>query len=527
MYDAAVIGAGISGMATAARLQARGLRTIVFEAHGRVGGCAGYFRKRGFAFDVGATTLVDFQPDGVGGELIESIGMKALDGEALPGYIAWLPDRTITLHRDPALWHAERLAKLGATPAHQKLWRRLDQLADAFWTAARHGVKLPLQTPADMVRAAQALGFENLPLARYLTWTMGDLLRDYGFDHDDALRGLLGMLVEDTVHSTIDHAPLINAALGITIRGAGLTRHRGGMAGFWQRFTAHYRALGGEIRLACPVKRVDGQHGAFTLHTARGTFEARQVISTLPPALTATIGPRPIRDALAPYLRRDAEALGGAVVVFLGVPESEVEGQSFTHHQLLQNYQTPLGDGNNMFVSVSAPDDRESAPAGYRAVMISTHTEVEPWEAVPESAYALHKRAYGDGLIHYARRVYPDLAMNPLVYEIGTPRTYKRFTHRPHGAVGGVKQSLANTNQHAVPYDVGVPGFWLAGDGTWPGLGTVACVLGSRIVAEKIDLTPCPPLRRQRGGNGHDFMTSQQAPLVCVPNSLPEEVDHA
>jgi hypothetical protein len=32
----------------------------------------------------------------------------------------------------------------------------------------------------------------------------------------------------------------------------------------------------------------------------------------------------------------------------------------------------------------------------------------------------------------------------------------------------------------------GVPGFWLAGDTTWPGLGTVACVLGSRIVAEGV-----------------------------------------
>jgi hypothetical protein len=31
-----------------------------------------------------------------------------------------------------------------------------------------------------------------------------------------------------------------------------------------------------------------------------------------------------------------------------------------------------------------------------------------------------------------------------------------------------------------------VPGFWLAGDTTWPGLGTVACALGSRIVAGKI-----------------------------------------
>jgi phytoene dehydrogenase-like protein len=64
MYDVAIIGGGIGGMATAARLQAAGLATGVFEAHGQPGGCAGFFRRRGFAFDVGATTLVDFRPGG-------------------------------------------------------------------------------------------------------------------------------------------------------------------------------------------------------------------------------------------------------------------------------------------------------------------------------------------------------------------------------------------------------------------------------------------------------------------------------
>ena len=64
-------------MATAARLQARGLATVVLEAHGQPGGCAGFFRRKGFSFDVGATTLVDFGPGGVGGELLESVGLAA------------------------------------------------------------------------------------------------------------------------------------------------------------------------------------------------------------------------------------------------------------------------------------------------------------------------------------------------------------------------------------------------------------------------------------------------------------------
>jgi hypothetical protein len=49
-----------------------------------------------------------------------------------------------------------------------------------------------------------------------------------------------------------------------------------------------------------------------------------------------------------------------------------------------------------------------------------------------------------------------------------------------------VHQNLRNSNQFAVPHDLGGRGLWLAGDTTWPGLGTVACVLGSRVVADGI-----------------------------------------
>lgn len=486
MFDVAVVGAGMAGMATAARLQARGLRTLVLEAHGQPGGCSGFFRQRGFHFDVGATTLVDFEPGGVGGELLEEVGLESLDGERLPGYQAWLPDRTVTLYQDPERWREERLHQLGSTPAHLRFWRLLDRLAEVFWRASRAGIKLPFQGPADVLHAARCIPITDLPLARYLTWTMGDALRAHGLREDAPLCGLLAMLIEDTVHASLDTAPLINAALGITIRGAGLTRARGGMAGFWRRFTERYRQLGGVLRVGCAVTRISGEEGAFILHTRRGNFPAAQVVSALPIPLTARMAPAPVAEALDPFLRRDADSLGGAVVVFLGVPEEEVTGQDFTHHQLLQRYDAPLGDGNNMFISVSAPGDTESAPPGCRAVMISTHCELAPWRGLSPAGYEERKLQVQERLISLAQRVYPALGRRAVVRETGTPLTYQRYLHRPLGAVGGVRQTLGNSNQRAVPQDIGVPGFWLAGDSTWPGLGTVACVLGSRIVAQGV-----------------------------------------
>lgn len=490
MFDVAIVGAGIAGMSAAARLQAQGFSTIIFESHSHIGGCAGYFRRRGFSFDVGATTLVDFEVGGVGSELLESIGMPPIQGEALPGYVAWLPDRKVTLYRDPERWSDERLTSLGDSLAHQALWKLLDRLADVFWQASRRGIKLPMRNPEDIFDAVRALNPAHLPLARYINWTMGDALCAFGLRDDKPLVALLSMLIEDTVHSTIDAAPLINAALGITIRGAGLSRHRGGMRGFWQRFSAHYRELGGEVRVGCRVERIEGHKGDFKIRTQRGDFQAAQIVSAIPAALSNQIAPESVKHALKPYLERDRAAQGSAIVVFLGVPESEITGQEFTHHQLFQDYSQPLGNGNNMFISVSAAGDTESAPAGHRAVMISTHCELDPWRKVTD--YEAAKQEIGGKLVHLTRRVYPQLGEKALIYEIATPRTYEKFTGRPDGAVGGVRQSLMNSNQHALPHNLGIPGFWMVGDSTWPGLGTVACVLGSRIVTEGVIRSRCP-----------------------------------
>ena len=485
-FDVAVVGGGMSGLATAARLQAAGRSTVVLEAHALPGGCSGYFRRKGFAFDVGATTLVDFEPGGVGGEFLDSIGMAHPDGDLLLGYQAWLPDRMVTLHRDLDKWHAERLRTLGDSQAHRDFWKLLDHLAEVFWDASRNGISLPIRSAPDAIAAARILPPKHWVLGRHLFSTMGDALRRHGLRDDKPLVGLLSMLIEDTVHSTVDDAPLINAALGITIRGAGLTRARGGMSGFMQALTNHYAANGGRFTRNCEVKNIDGHAGNFQLTTTKGEFSAAQVVTAIPISITAQIAPPEVGQRLRRFIDRDRGNMGGAIVMFIGVPEDEVSDHEWTHHQVMVDYDQPLGVGNNMFLSVSSIGDTISAPAGHRAVMVSTHCDLDIWEGLDDRAYALLKDSISARMLTIARQVYPRLATDPVVLEMATPRTYARFARRPNGAVGGVRQTLRNTNLFAVPHDIGLDGFHLVGDSTWPGLGTVACTLGSRIVAGNV-----------------------------------------
>lgn len=483
----AVIGAGLTGMATAARLAARGQKVAVFEAHRTVGGCSSYFRRSGFAFDVGCTTLVDYGPGGVGGQLMAEIGLPDSLLEHLPGYLAWLPNETIELSADSSRWHAERARALGDTPSHRRLWALLDSVARAFTVASRRGTRMPIRTVRDALAAARSMPARDWPLLRYLHWTLDDAIAWAGLEDDARLRAFVSMVVQDTVHSDPSVAPLVNACLGLSIRGV-IARPHGGMFGFWRAFEARAAALGVTLHTGTAVESVvvsrRGEPGRFRIVTNRGEFTAGVVVCTLPIWDAARVGPPAVALALRKWCRRDESAVGGAAMLTMGVPESEVSGQAFTHHQFLPEPGAPLGDGNNCFLSVSSPGDELSAPPGHRAVMLSTHVGLDGWPDMDSTAHAHAKAKMGERLLRVARAAYPELGRRAQWLAVASPRTYARFTRRHRGSVGGIRLTLRNSNQRAVPHDIGVEGWIQAGDTTWPGLGTTACAMCSGIAAE-------------------------------------------
>ncbi len=56
---AAVIGSGFGGLALAARLQAHGIATTVFEGRDKPGGSAYVYEDKGYVFDGGPTVITD------------------------------------------------------------------------------------------------------------------------------------------------------------------------------------------------------------------------------------------------------------------------------------------------------------------------------------------------------------------------------------------------------------------------------------------------------------------------------------
>lgn len=157
--DVAEIGGGIAGMSTAARLQAEGKSTVVLEQHDHIGGCAGYYRQDGFAFDVGATTLVDFIPGGVGGQFLDCIGFDPPEIEIQDAYRLWLPDRTATLYHDQSKWEAERRETFDDSQAHREFYAFLDRFTDTLLVVHSRGREVPNPEPSGETETERRLTY--------------------------------------------------------------------------------------------------------------------------------------------------------------------------------------------------------------------------------------------------------------------------------------------------------------------------------------------------------------------------------
>jgi phytoene dehydrogenase-like protein len=146
-----------------------------------------------------------------------------------------------------------------------------------------------------------------------------------------------------------------------------------------------------------------------------------------------------------------------------------------------------------MFISVSNKND-QSAPDGYRSVMISTHCKVEDWFNINSyDNYKEKKKEISQILLNNARKIYPNLGKSAendylnsknlksngiihndvkLVFEVATPRTFYGYTKREFGSVGGYCLDMENSNFFAIPQNIlSKENIWIVGDTTWPGLG--------------------------------------------------------
>ncbi|MGK5520548.1 phytoene desaturase family protein [Micromonospora sp. URMC 107] len=486
-----VVGAGVGGLATAARLAATGHQVTVLERTGTVGGKLGRYLHETpagpFHFDTGPSLLT--LPD-VFHDLFEATGAK------LDEYLDLAPVDPIVRHvfpgGGPALDScadpAEFAVRIGAAFGDRAAadWRRLWHRAERVWQASHRDIlRRPIDSPLDLAA---------------LAWRLGDLaaigpgrtLRGLGRRHlsDPRLRMLLDRYATYT-GADPRRAPAALVAVPYAELAFGGWYLRGGLGTLADALLTRCLDLGVVVQTGATVTRIDAAGGrvhGVRLRGATAPVPADVVVANVD-ALTL------YRDLL-PNPRRLAgltdRSLAGFVLL-LGVAGDS----GLAHHNVFfpRDYDAefdavfghpgrgvrarPAADPT-VFVTVA--DDPMVRPAGHEAwfVLVNAPRHGTATGAVDWRRPGLAE-AYADRVLDVLAERGVDVRDRLVFREVRTPADLDDATGAPGGSIYGTAGGLLRPANRGPAH-----GLWLVGGSSHPGGGLPMVTLSAQIVAEEI-----------------------------------------
>jgi len=245
---AAVVGAGIGGLALAIRLQSAGVDTVVLEARDKPGGRAYFWERDGFTFDAGPTVIT--APEALE-ELWQLSGHRMSDDVTLkpisPFYRLSWPDGTRFDYSNDDQALAAEIARLEPQDV-AGYGRFLEYAAGVYEEGYVKLGTVAFQDFMSMVRAAPAL-------AKYGAWR-SVYSKVSSFIRNEKLRQAFSfhtLLVGGNPMT----ASAIYALIHQLERKGGVWWAEGGTNRLIAAMVRHFERLGGIIRLGDPVAGID------------------------------------------------------------------------------------------------------------------------------------------------------------------------------------------------------------------------------------------------------------------------------
>ncbi|MBY0517951.1 MAG: NAD(P)-binding protein [Bacteriovoracaceae bacterium] len=450
-----VIGAGAGGLAAALLAQSHQVDVTLFESHSQPGGCAGWFDRGPFNFDVGATTLSGIGEGRPFSEFQKLTGAPLQVKVVDPGIVFHLPHTKMRRYQDNLKWLAE-LERVFPGMSHQKFWNEIEDLSGRAWGFLPHVSGFPPAKWSDLKHLPSWL--KGIALVPSLLTSLETFEKKYQ-TKNDLYKRWINALCMISAQNHIHQIPALIGSLALTYP-AETFAPVGGMKGLYSSWLSHFESIGGQWRPRERVESLKFQNKNWNLKTVKSENEFEKVVANV----TSWSLDKMIQES---KIESPTEAWG-AFTVYAAVKWENLQNE--TYHLVLPDESEGVDD---YFVSFSLPNDTERAPIGCQTVTISQHTNEADW-LVSKEIYLERKNQRMEKIWQHFFKTFGKPSEVKFL-SAGTPHTFERYTLRPKGRVGGMPHRWSYPIWRWPSWDRG-NNLAMIGDTAFPGQGMVAVV---------------------------------------------------
>lgn len=441
-----VVGGGIGGLTIGALLAARGLNVCLFERQSNLGGCVANFEYQGYTFEPTAGLYTGWEPGGIYERIFSELPVRMPQVRRLtPAYLVRLPDGIeLAPSDDLTKWEDDLSAAFPeCSQAAVAFYRRLDRIV------------------------------------RNETEFAGQVTAPHLEESSVRFRRFIDLQLQTFTQVASDQCSLNLAAVALTAPLGGMWAIAGGAQALAETLGESLKRSGATLRLNSPILRLayapDGTPIGVDLLSGERVIATRAVISNL--TVWDTYGKLIGLSRTPPGTSAQLRKLNawGSYLLFLGMDQSGCERLkcdrllALTEWQADQTY-TPE---QAQFVFAAAAVEDSRAPAGKRAVTVSTFTRAEDWFAFhqDDSAHEEQDQAALESLWSRLHSAMPELGDSVEVIETATPQTFYENTRRKLGMVGRPSQSPNISVPEGELARTVFPNVFMVGDTAGSGLG--------------------------------------------------------
>lgn len=524
-YDAAVIGAGLSGLSCASLLAKRGLKVAVIEQAFKPGGSCGIFKRDGAIFDQGSAMLYGFGERGFNAHryhfnLLEE-PIDVIRHDCL--YSVYFKGHRIVFHYDIDKYIEEVAAVF---PGEKENFKRF--YADMAKLYEHVMAETPVfSTPDELDKRESLKQVMKHPLSymrflSYMNLSTKDLLKKY-FKNEDVLY-YFNKLTSTYCYTDVAETPAVLAAVMF------IDNHRGGSY-YPAGSTLHLPGLlekvieenGGDMLYEKQAEKIlikNGRAIGVLLHGGQ-EIEADQIIYS--GTVWNLYGHLQEEESTSPEKRKWAAELKGtypssilyALVAKEVIPEGTTPVTLFTESDTL--------DENEVTAYIFSIDDPTLCPPEYHTVMAIGPT-FKPWpkyhdgyQNTPE--YIRMKKEEEERLLGVMEKHFPGFTGAAVHKEVSTPLTIERYTMKNGGCVAGPLQSMGQHMLNRLHIRTEFAGLYCCGESTVMGTGTPTVSISG--------ITAANAVLRSRGMEDFKYSEGMKNYVreIKAPYALPTELN--